>query len=225
MNRDSVFSAKNLPAAFTYTAHTGCMDTADNSLASIDEGVKYGAKIVEFDLYFTKDNLPVLSHNEPQGGEPTLDEAFRKLVEYPCLLANVDVKVCTPQIAQVYPLAVKHGIADRIFFTGLFEADIPTVQAVCPEVPYWLNIDVLPKEEHTEQYLQSLVGTVRNCGAVGINMNKTNATKELVDLFHANGLGVSLWTASTQDEIQFALSLYPDNITTRRPDLMQKELQ
>ena len=68
-----------LPAGFTYTAHTGCMDTDDNSLESIEKGAEYGADIVEFDLNFTADNTPVLCHDEPKGGEVTLEEAFKKL--------------------------------------------------------------------------------------------------------------------------------------------------
>ena len=71
-----------LSKGFTYTAHTGCIKTADNSLAAIEEGAKYGADIVEFDLNFLSDGTPVLSHDKPKGKEVTLDEAFKKISEY-----------------------------------------------------------------------------------------------------------------------------------------------
>ena len=46
----------NLPENFTYTAHTGCCGTEDNSLEAIKVGVEHGANIVEFDLYFNNEN-------------------------------------------------------------------------------------------------------------------------------------------------------------------------
>lgn len=213
-----------LPAHFTYTAHTGCMETEDNSLESITAGAQYGADIVEIDLFFTEDGTPVLSHDAPKGNEVTLEQAFKKVSEYDTLRVNVDVKVCTA-LEKVKQLAEQYGIKDRIFFTGLFENDIPTAKAACPNVPYWLNVDVRPKLLHTQKYLQSLVAKVRDCGAVGINMNENNATKELVDAFHANGLDVSLWTVNEVDDMKKAIEMSPDNITTRRPDLLHDVLK
>ncbi|MBQ3087006.1 MAG: glycerophosphodiester phosphodiesterase [Clostridia bacterium] len=215
---------EQLPQGFTYTAHTGCVDTADNSLEAIDMGVQHGAQIVEFDLHFTADGTPVLSHDAPTGGEVLLDEAFERVSRYEDLRVNVDVKIGTA-LEKVVSLAEKHGIKDRIFFTGLFEDDVSLVQKACPGIPYWLNENVLPAEEHTDAYLQELVDLVRACGAVGINMHKNNATKELVELFHANGLGVSLWTVNDTDEMLRCMALSPDNITTRRPDIMKTLLK
>ena len=210
---------------FAVTAHSGCMNTPDNSLESIDCGVQYGAQIVEIDLRFAADGTPILTHDKPKGGEVTLDEAFATVAKYDTLRVNVDVKECTEQLAQVYTIAQKHGIENRIFFTGLFEEDIPTAKKACPEVPYWLNVDVRPSLLQTEKYLQSLVDKVKSCGALGINMNKNNATEKLVAAFRQDNLGISLWTCNTTDEIRFALALCPDNITTRRPDLLKSALK
>lgn len=209
----------------TVTGHSGCMSTAENSLESIAASVEHGAQITEIDLRFAKDGTPVLTHDAPKGNEVTLDEAFRKVSEYENLLVNVDVKECTEQLSQVAILAEQHGIADRIFFTGLFEEDIPTAKKACPSVPCWLNVDVRPKLLHTKNYLQTLVEKVKNTSTVGINMNKNNATKELVDLFHQNGLQVSLWTVDNENDMQKCIALSPDNITTRNPDKLLKFLK
>ena len=72
----------NLPENFTYTAHTGCVKTADNSLEAIEEGAKHGADIIEFDLNFLPDGTPVLSHDKPKGNEITLDLAGHSLSVY-----------------------------------------------------------------------------------------------------------------------------------------------
>lgn len=219
---------KNMPLKitenFTYTAHTGCLGTEDNSLESIDVGVENGADIVEFDLNFNEKNQPVLAHDEPKGGEVTLDDAFERVSRYDNLRVNVDVKTCG-DLAQVEKLALKHGILDRIFFTGIEKADAEKVKAACPNVKYYLNVSVERPSKQSTEYLESLVEEIKACGAVGINFNKDNATAELVELFHENGLLVSIWTVSTQKDIYEILSYGPDNITTRRPDLLKLVLK
>lgn len=211
-----------LPVGFTVTAHTGCCKTPDNSLESIETAVKYGADTVEFDLRFTSDGEPVLSHDSPKGNNVTLDEAFKKISTYKNITVNVDVKTTT-NLGKVKELADKHGITPRVFFTGIFEENVETVKRDCPEIPYFLNVSV--NKNRSREYLLSLVKKVRDCGAVGINFNKKSATKELVETFRENGLLVSIWTAKTKGDIYRILALSPDNITTRRPDLAKKILK
>ena len=214
----------NLPQNFTYTAHTGCVKTADNSLEAIEEGAKYGANIIEFDLNFLKDGTPVLSHDKPKGNEITLDEAFKKVSEYENLKVNVDVKN-VKNLKSVYPLAQKYGLEDRIFYTGIDIDFLEAVKKDSPEVPYYLNVSVEKPRKQTPEYLQSLVKTVKDSGAVGINFNKDHATKELVDTFHENDLLVSIWTVNKKRKMFKILFLGPDNITTRRPDKLEEILK
>lgn len=213
----------NLPENFTYTAHTGCVKTPDNSLAAIEEGVKYGADIVEFDLNFLPDGTPVLSHDKPKGNEVTLDEAFKKISEYENIKVNVDVKT-TKNLKAVYPLAQKYGLEDRIFYTGINIDFVEAVKKDSPEVPYYLNVNVEKPRKQTPEYLQSLVKTVKDSGAIGINFNKDHATKKLVETFHENDLEVSIWTVNKKRKMYKILALAPDNITTRRPDKLQEIL-
>ena len=213
----------NLPENFTYTAHTGCVKTPDNSLAAIEEGVKYGADIVEFDLNFLPDGTPVLSHDKPKGNEVTLDEAFKKISEYESIKVNVDVKT-TKNLKAVYPLAQKHGLEDRIFYTGINIDFVEAVKKDSPEVPYYLNVNVEKPRKQTPEYLQSLVKTVKDSGAIGINFNKDHATKKLVEAFHENDLEVSIWTVNQKRKMYKILALAPDNITTRRPDKLNEIL-
>ena len=210
-----------LPDGFTITAHTGCMDTEENTLESIKIGAENGASIVEFDLYFTKDDEPVLAHDEPVGGEITLDEAFEYISKNPNIKVNVDVKTCDA-LGKVYPLAVKYGIEDRIFYTGINEEDVETVKKDSPQVKYYLNVDVKASKADDEEYIMSLVEKVKNAGAVGINFNYKTATKELVDIFHENGLLVSIWTVNDEYNMYKILSFSPDNITTRNPDELSR---
>lgn len=212
-----------LSNGFTYTAHTGCIKTADNSLEAIEEGAKYGADIVEFDLNFLTDGTPVLSHDKPKGKEVTLDEAFKKVSEYKSLKVNVDVKN-VKNLKSVYPLAQKYGLEDRIFYTGVTDEFLEAVKNDSPEIPYYLNVSVDKSRKQTPEYLESLVKKVKDSGAVGINFNKDHATKKLVDTFHENDLLVSIWTVNKKRKMYKTLSLKPDNITTRRPDKLKEIL-
>ena len=208
----------------TLTAHTGCSGTKDNSLEAIEAGIQNGADIVEFDLRFDKNGVPVLSHDEPEGGDPTLDDAFTLLSKYPHIKANIDVKITT-DLKQVEALAEKHGVLSQIFYTGIEEKDVAAAKKDSPKVSYFLNlkVDVAPKKQ-TREYILSLVDKVKKNGAVGINMNHKNASELLVDIFRENGLLVSIWTIKTEKELLKALSLSPDNITTRKPELINQLL-
>lgn len=213
----------NLPTDFTYTAHTGCCGTDDNSLEAIKVGIEHGAQIVEFDLYFNTENVAVLSHDKPKGNEVTLDEAFKLISTYENVQVNVDVKLCN-NLHIVYDLAEKYNITDRIFFTGINIEDVETVKKECPTVSYYLNYEVKKENKQTPEYLNDLVKIVKDSGAVGINFNKDSATKELVDTFHENDLLVSIWTVNEEKDMYKILYFAPDNITTRNPDVLKKLL-
>ncbi len=211
----------DLPKNFTITAHTGCLDTEDNSLDSITEGIKAGANIVEFDLNFDDGGNPVLCHDEPKGGEVTLEQAFELLKKYPEIKANVDAKSCK-NLPAVKALAEETGVFEQIFFTGIEESETDLVKEQCEGIAYYLNVDVDKKKNTDPEYLNSLVEKVMATGAVGINFNKDSASKELVDFFHEKGLSVSVWTVSKELEMYEILSLSPDNITTRKPDMLKE---
>lgn len=211
----------NLPKNFTITAHTGCMGTKENSLDSIKKGVENGASTVEFDLYFTTDGEPVLAHDEPVGGEVTLDEAFEYVSHFEDIKVNVDIKTCDA-LEKVYPAAQKYGIENRIFYTGVKDEFVESVKENSPQVKYFLNVDVDKSKNTDKEYLLSLVEKVKNVGAVGINFNYEGASEELVQIFHENGLLVSIWTVNDEYNMYKILSFEPDNITTRNPDKLSE---
>lgn len=209
----------------TLTAHTGCSGTEDNSLEAINAGIKNGADIVEFDLRFDKNGVPVLSHDDPKGGEVTLEEAFSLISKHPNIKANVDVKITT-DLKQVEALAEKHGVLSQIFYTGIEEKDVPAVKKDSPRISYYLNINnILPPAKHTREYIITLADKVQKCGAVGINFHHKSASELLVDVFREKGLLVSIWTIKTEKELYNALTLAPDNITTKNPELLQNILR
>ena len=211
----------NLPEGFTVTAHTGCMGTKENTLEAIETGAKSGANIIEFDLRTNKNGDLVLSHDEPTGEEKTLCEAFEFFKQFDGIKANVDIKA-TEALENVYPLAKECGVENRIFYTGVNDGFVEAVKTKSPEFSYFLNVKVNAFKKNNRKYLLSLVEKVKNAGAVGINFKYTSASKKLVEIFHENGLLVSIWTVNDEYNMHKILSFGPDNITTRKPDELTK---
>lgn len=219
-----LYKSALLPENFTVTAHTGSSGTKDNSLESIDSAAENKANITEFDLNFTEEGLAVLSHDAPEGNPPTLEEAFAKLAEHPSLKANVDMKT-TKNLASVQTLAEKYSVLDRIFYTGVGENFVERARTDSPAVAYFLNVKVKNPLAHSEKYILSLVEKVKDAGAIGINFKYVNASKKLVRIFRENGLLVSLWTANDTTAMKYCLFCEPDNITTRKPEVLREYVE
>lgn len=206
----------------TVTAHTGCMDTEDNTLESIEKGAEF-AEIVEFDLHFTKEGIPVLAHDEPKGDEITFSQAAKLVKTIEGLRVNVDLK-SVDNLKEVVKIAKKWDILDRIFFTGVKDEFVEAVRRDAPEVSYYLNVDVKKSKNKDMDYINSLVKKVMEAGAIGINFNYKNASAELVSTFQNYDLLVSVWTVDKKVQMYKMLSYRPDNITTRKPDELRENI-
>lgn len=208
----------SLPEGFTVTAHSGAMLTPDNSLLSMWAGMNCGAQTVEFDLNYNAGGECVLDHDTPEGGEVTLESAFKFLAKYKGVTVNVDVKN-TAGLADVQALALKYGIIDRIFYTGLGAGSLDEARQKSPLVACYLNCSPKTDEPDMQSYCRDFAAAAEAMGVIGLNLSFSNASPELIAAAHEHGLLVSLWTATKPDEIKTVLSLAPDNITSKNPAL------
>lgn len=206
----------SLPDGFTVTAHTGCEGTEENSVDFLNKALSLGVEIIEFDISFDAEGNPVLAHDSPKGGEVTLAEAFDLVSKNPDVMVNVDIKE-TAALDKIESCAVEYGVLDQIFFTGVKDEFVDAVRTQTKNISYYLNVNVNKRRAKNEDYLKEICQKVRESGAVGINFNYKNATKELVDYFHNEGLLVSVWTVDNELHMHKMLSISPDNITTRNP--------
>lgn len=207
----------------TVTSHTGCEKTKDNSIESVDKAIESGADIFEVDVSFDKNGKPVLSHDAPKGNEPSLEEVFKKLSKQKKIKCNLDIKF-TDNLKEIVFLAKEYSVLDKIFYTGIKDEFVESAKTETPEISYYLNVNLIPKKKQTKEYLDSLVGKVRESEAIGINCNYKNVTPELVEVFHQNNLLVSLWTVNSRFKMLKVIKMKPDNITTRKPVLLRKLL-
>ncbi|GLX70436.1 glycerophosphodiester phosphodiesterase [Paenibacillus glycanilyticus] len=87
------------------TAHSGCMNTPDNSLLSVQTGLLLGADIIEEDVLVTKDGIPVLAHDDkrtmPSGREFTISELSYEEIAELQLQADRDEQGDTPRLCRL----------------------------------------------------------------------------------------------------------------------------
>lgn len=212
----------DLPAGFTYTAHSGAEGTPENSLAFIEKAVSLQVPVLEVDVSVRNDGTPVLLHAESAGEEEgvLLEEALALIVDRSdTVRVNLDLKAFT-NIPEIADLVEQYNMTDRCFFTGVGADQTQTVKIDAPEIPYYLNADLNKMRLEDEVYLKSIAEEVKRSGAIGLNCNYKNASKKLCEVFHAEGLKVSFWTADNKLVMRNLLTFSPDNITTRRPILL-----
>ena len=215
------------------TAHSGCDDTPMNSRAYLEHAIQLPVDALEIDIRRAADGTLILTHDAADdGSQLPLAEAFA-VIAPSSLRVNCDLKEYRLE-QDVLALAQAAGIAkERILFSGsvwVHEAG-EWPEYLTPEQIY-LNIeeldnhiyDPLEKGELPEQ--QELEKAVKLCVATGcrvINVNFRICTPAFMACCAENGVGVSEWTPSTEDDLKKAAVFSPVNITSRRP-LLAKQI-
>ena len=195
------------------TAHSGCLRTPQNSIASIVKGIESGADFVEVDLNFAADGTPVLSHDKPKGGETLYKDALEVLKKNPKVEFNLDVK-STDNLKEAFAMAERAGVADRIFFSGVKEEFVAEFKKQCPKARFYYNVNV---DRRTD--IDKLIRRAKEIGALGLNLNYKGASDRLVRKCHEAGLLVSVWTVDRKKDIDRMKKLGVDAIATNNPPL------
>ena len=195
------------------TAHSGCLGTPPNSIASIEKGIACGADFVEIDLNFTADGTPVLSHDKPKAGAELYKNALEVLKKNPKVEFNLDVK-STANLKEAFAMAEKAGVSDRIFFSGVKEEFVAEFKRQCPDARFYYN--VYPGKKTN---IDDLVKRAKEIGAKGLNLNYRSANANIVRKCHDAGLLVSVWTVDRKKDIDRMKKLGVDCIATNNPPL------
>ncbi len=215
-----------LPEDFTYTAHSGCENTPDNSMESIEKAMALGVPVLEVDVSVRNDGTPVLLHAESAADDEglLLEDALRYIAEKSdTVQVNLDLKAFS-NLPEITALIQKYNMQTRCFFTGVDSAHTQTVKIDAPGIPYYLNAELNRMRAEDEDYLLGLAREVQRSGAIGLNCHYKNARPKLMKLFHREGLKVSLWTVDNKLAMRMSLAMAPDNITTRCPILLSSLL-
>lgn len=195
------------------------MNTAANTIQSVIAGFSSGADIVEADIRFDKNGVPVLSHDKVQENDTctSLAEAFDIIKSYPDKKVNLDIKE-TDNLPEIQRLAKEKGVISQLFFTGVDDNFVEAVRVGCPEIPYYLNFGKKTNMARFESYIKFLIDKTKAAGAIGINLNKENCNAKLAERFKKEGLLVSVWTITDIKADKIYLDMNVDNITCKNPD-------
>lgn len=226
------------------TAHSGCEGIPRDSIASVLKGVELGTEAVEVDVRLGKNNVLYLSHDERSdyATADTLENAFR-VVAANDIRINCDLK----ELRTLFPvldLADKCGIApEKLIFSG----DVDLNELVWhPEIAkrarIFLNIERIyglycigksdapamvlhsPGDffaEDSARFLKEESNWVANfyksLGAECINMCYAHADHEIIEIYNALGIPMSLWTVNDPEAQKRFLNENLLNITTMEP--------
>lgn len=216
--------SERLPEGFTLTFHAGALFTKPNTVESIRSALKFGAEVVEFDVSFRPDGTPVIIHasSAKENEGVLLDSALAAVAEDKKCRINLDIK-STANLPQVDLLVKKHGLTERVFYTGVFRDWVDTVKK-SSAIPYYLNHKITAEEAENAELLQKLAEEIVSIGAIGVNSHFGNATPLVTEIMHKNGLLVSLWTVNKTSDAANVFACLPDNITTKKPHLISNML-
>ena len=186
------------------TAHAGALNTRPNTLDSVRAALSGGADILEVDVRFLPDGTPALGHNHVGPNSARLEDVFA-LMRDSSIQINLDMKE-TAHVPRMVELVVQYGLQGRAFMTGL-SAQACEALRDCG-LPYYLN--------------GASPAAAKALGALGVNIHYGKCSRKLVRGAHEAGLLVSAWTVDSPRAMRRMLRRGADNITTRRPDVLQE---
>lgn len=211
---------------FTITAHTGAYDTRMNSLESVKAALENNAQIIELDIRQRPDHTVVMSHDivvtNNDGVE--LEKAFELLKDTEIMI-NLDIKE-TRVLNPLYQLLIDYNLVERSFLTGIETINVNAVkESDCANMDFYLNYMPSRTKIFFDEYRVKLIELLEETGAIGINCNYKYASTQLSSLLHKKGYKLSVWTVDTERTAKKMLAIKPDNITTKKPDMIVEVIQ
>ena len=223
------------------TAHSGCENTAMDSLNSVCSGIASGADCVEVDVRQDRFGVLVLSHDkhEVYSKAVTLEEAMNRVVDSD-LCINCDLK----EPSALYPvleLADEYGMCpDRLILSGSVSPDLLAADAIIAKrARIYLNVEEILKyliageaqdfcnlmsspwdfikpryNMLLDTYSEAVASIAHKLGAETVNLPYKSMTSQRFAMFRKCGMPLSLWTVNDAADISRLLAEHPLNITT-----------
>ncbi len=211
-----------LQYGFTVTHHAGAMGQKPNTLESVSYSVYHGAKCIEVDVSFRPDGTPVIIHSDSpsQNQGESLDMALKIIAGSRKCKINLDLK-STANLPAVDELIYNYNLEERAFYTGVGESWVEKVKSES-KIPFYLNHAVTKEEAEDRDAGKALVERIKAMGAIGVNTPYSFCSEQLCKMMHRRDLYVSVWTINSIDKAKELLEAGVDNITSLKPDKLEK---
>ncbi len=222
------------------TAHSGCEGAEQDSMASVQNGIRYGADVVEVDVRCGKDSSLVISHNHRESYADCilLSEVFEAALKGE-VRVNCDIK--EPEIvSDVLRLSEQAQFNNTMLI--LSGSVLPELLRSDPTVAHHaaihLNIEELLKdfirekkwEDKIEQmppweavkefqnelspFLGGLIRDSFSLGIQAINLPYSSWAREFFSSVYTMGVPISVWTVNDEPDMEYLIANGVLNLTT-----------
>lgn len=228
-------------------AHRGFSENyPENTMIAFRKAIEAGANGIEFDVQKTKDGVLVIMHDERvdrttngtghlkdftlkelkdleiayDGATervPTLEEYFELVKDLKDFTTNIELKTGVELYEGIEEETVEmiraYGLTDRVIISSFNHRSLQAVKRVAPEIP----VGAL-----TECQLVDGPNYVKRAGFEFIHPSAYGLTKEIVDAYHAEGIGVNVWTLNAYPyDIQKLVDMGVDGLIQNDPVFMR----
>lgn len=224
------------------TAHRGASaDAPENTLHSFEKAIELGADYIELDVQQTADGQLVVFHDKnlkrTTGMDALLSEkTYEEISSLDCggwfsedfkdtpimlfsdaldytkdkIKLNVEIKKCdniTEVARNIAATIEEYDCVKDCYVTSFSYQALKAVKEVNPSIKTGIISNVMTYNSYTK---------LKHIDA--ISLNKLFATQNIVNMAHANGKKIFVWTVNDSYEIDKYLTMGVDNIITDSPD-------
>jgi glycerophosphoryl diester phosphodiesterase len=249
----NVFGALRTPGDPAFVAgHRGDRSSApENTIVSLQAALDSTLEFAETDVQLTADGVPVLMHDPTvdrttDGTGPVGDFTLERLrtldagswyspafagvrvptlEEFLVIFAGSNKKVLLElkdfwskaEVSVATDLVYTAGVQDRVTFTTKNFTTLRNIEAVAPGFPRAIIMRLLPADP---------VRLAQFYGAIAIltSLESLERNPQAVELMHAAGLGILLYTLNSEKRWSEALAFGVDGIVTDKPSSLDKWL-
>lgn len=205
-------------------AHAGSMNTPDDSLDSVKIGIELKADIVEIDIRFNADNIPVLCHDRLKKDQyyETVYDAIALLAQTNDIHLNCDMKEMTSPkgLGNLKEIVEHFNFKDRMYFSGIKNAKAKLLQKTFPGYKFVTDWTLSMPRIGSKEYIESIVRLAKASGFMGLNLNYRFVTKMMIDICHEYDIKMYTWTVGEAADIRRLAEWGVDAITSRNPALV-----
>lgn len=221
------------------TAHSGCMNTPENSIQSVLEGLRAGADVIEVDVRITKDQVVVLRHDEyvptPFGNRSLQDLTFEEINNHvhnetivkleevlPIIqehhrMINLDVKEDSA-IHQMIQAVEKYKMRDYVIVSGCEKERAAYLKNHYRPYQVLLNADtkagLASLESNDQSFIKETCQDAIAASCCGINLNYRICSEEFLDSARLRCLPVLVWTIDDFQEMEKFINMGVHSITS-----------
>lgn len=227
-------------------AHRGAwknQNVSQNSIGSLDSAIMIGCEGVEFDIWLTKDGVPVVSHDPIIGGKVIKESTSAEMVKVPLkngefvptleeYIQGVIVQNKTRLFLEIKPFDLSEETLLELTRKAVAMVHKYNAQAWVEYISFGFEAiqEVKRLDPTTKQaYLGSdkTVEELKEAGITGLDFNYGMFSKDpsIVDRAKQTGIKTNFWTVNEKAQMLLLLEAGVDHITTDEPELLLETLR